>query len=76
MELLAQEQRAKAKAEKLDSKRKISKVWFSLGHLMSLQHRSIWDSAHRLKTTAVEIIEALMARVDNYLMTLHLLIPV
>jgi len=38
MELLAQEQRAKAKAEKLDSKRKISKVWFSLGHLTSLQH--------------------------------------
>jgi hypothetical protein len=39
MELLAQEQRAKDKAEKLDtSKRKISKVWFSLGHLTSLQH--------------------------------------
>jgi large subunit ribosomal protein L4e len=38
MELLAQEQRAKAKAEKLDNKRKISKVWFSLGHLTSLQH--------------------------------------
>jgi hypothetical protein len=38
MELLAQEQRAKAKAEKLDSKRKFSKVWFSLGHLTWLQH--------------------------------------
>jgi hypothetical protein len=39
MELLAQEQRAKAKVEKLDtSKRKISKVWFSLGHLTLLQH--------------------------------------
>jgi large subunit ribosomal protein L4e len=38
MELLAQEQRAnaKAKAEKLDSKRKISKVWFSLGIFLSV----------------------------------------
>ncbi len=34
MELLAQEQRAKAKAEKLDSKRKISKVWFFTWYLL------------------------------------------
>ncbi len=30
-------------------------------------YRSIWDSAHRLKTTTTAIIEALMARAENYL---------
>jgi large subunit ribosomal protein L4e len=41
MELLAQEQRAKAKAEKLDSKRKISKVWLSLGIFLSVSFCNI-----------------------------------
>ncbi len=43
-------------------------------HLVTLRrcntaavYRSIWDSAHRLKTTTATIIEALMARAENYL---------